>query len=44
MLGGVMSDRVNFQNIGNALQTLFIISTGEQWPQIMHDFQKDYSS
>ena len=35
---GIMTEVINFENFGNAFLTLFIISTGDAWDQIMDAF------
>jgi hypothetical protein len=34
--------RENFDNIGNALTTVFILIIGEDWPGIMYNFARIY--
>eukprot|EP00347_Sterkiella_histriomuscorum_P013361 403365010 len=40
---GVMNDVINFENFFNAFLTLFVISTGDAWDQIMDAFTQPNS-
>jgi hypothetical protein len=37
------TDRLNFENFGNAFLTLFVITTGDGWTDIMNSYLKERS-
>ena len=40
----MMPPRTNFDKIGSALVTVFIIIIGEDWPSVMYNFVRVYGS
>jgi hypothetical protein len=40
----LMSPRENFDNIGNAFTTMFILVVGEMWPTIMYNYTRVYDA
>jgi len=43
MLETEINQKKNFRSFGTALLTLFIISTGEDWPELMADLARQRS-
>lgn len=41
--GDGVTRHANFENLGMAMLTLFRVSTGEDWNQIMHDCMKEFA-